>query len=497
MGIIGGYRVVRRLGAGERSEVWLGRAETPKDAGGSATATAHEGTGLAAIKVYREDVASEAVDRELTALTRMVSPHIVGVIDAAAAGTRQCVVLPLLDPGGLTRLLTSRATLSRGELVTLLVPLARAVNSMHAAGVTHGSLRASKVLFSDAGAPVLLGGARMTQSPHPPSRSVLKDGREFIDDRHALWLLANDLLARAAQPEEVAGLGEWLRTEPWMAPGFQDELSERAFETGAPTPVSIPWVGLEPPADSSRQAPQSRPRREPAQHTVVRETAAWSRALNAVTGSSRSVLRRLRDAYTGVRPRFRVLGLLGVVLISGGLVVATTMDSGSTQALGPGEAAASHRVDGAASDESGVDVDTEPESIDAENGSAPDEAALTGDDPVLAARRLLTLRDACLSAASAECLKDVLQRDSAAWMADSARVIDERADGGTHVPLFREDDELAVVDIMGGVVLLSVDGPALHVETDGSQDATAERAPASVLIIRTEAGWRIRDVLPG
>src|SRR5690606_7299588 len=84
VGLIGGYRVVRRLGAGERSEVWLGRAETPRDTGESATANARDDTGLVAIKVYREDTASDTVDRELTALTRMASPHIVGVVDAAA-----------------------------------------------------------------------------------------------------------------------------------------------------------------------------------------------------------------------------------------------------------------------------------------------------------------------------------------------------------------------------------------------------------------------------
>ncbi len=489
--------MVRRLGAGERSEVWLGRAETPEDALESATPRAHEGTGLAAIKVYREDVASETVDRELRALTRMVSPHLVGVIDAAAEGTRQCLVLRLLDPGGLTRLLASRSTLSRGELVTLLVPLARAVNSMHAAGVTHGSLRAAKVLFDECGAPVLLGGARMTDSPHPPSRSVLKEGRSFIDDRRALWLLATDLTARAAHPEELAGLSEWLRTEPWTTPGFQDELSERAFETGPPTPLSIPWLGLEPAVEGSRDARQSRTLREPEHATVVHEAPAWTRALKAVTGRSSSVLGRLRDTYTGVRPRFRVIGLLGVVLIGSVLLVATTTESGSTEAMGQAETAAVlHRDDAPVSVESRVDVDVEPEPNDAENVTTADEEALRGDDPVLAARRLLTLRDACLSAASVECLTDVLQRDSAAWLADTAS-LSEGADGGTHAPLLREQDEVAVIDIMGGVVLLSVDGPAPHVGTDGAQDATAERAPASILIIRTEAGWRIRDVLPG
>ncbi|WP_403025730.1 hypothetical protein [Salinibacterium sp. GXW1014] len=339
----------------------------------------------------------------------------------------------------------------------------------------------------------------MTDSAHPPSRSVLKDGREFIDDRHALWLLASDLLARAAHPEEVGGLSAWLRTDPWMAPNFQEELSEKAFETGPPAPLSIPWLGLEPMLDSSRDTRQSRSRREPEEPTLERATPAWARALKPATRKIRSVLRRLREAYPVVRPRFRILGLLGLVMIGVVLIVATAMDTGSTQAVGPGETEApaveSHRDD-VPEPESRMDVDGEPESSDTMNVTVPDEEALTGDDPVLAARRLLALRDACLSAASAECLDDVLQRDSAAWMADTAR-LSERADGGTHVPVLREHDEVAVIDIMGGVVLLSVDGPALPVGTDGTPDATAERAPASVLIIRTEAGWRIRDVLPG
>lgn len=481
--------------------MWLGRAEVSKDTAAPQGKKLHDGAELAAIKVYRHDAVSAAVDRELTALTSVDSAHIVGVVDAAAEGSRQCVVLRLLDPGGLARLLASRATLSRGELVTLLVPLARAVNAMHVAGVSHGSLNASKVLFTESGAPVLLGGAHMTTAAHPPSRSALREGGEFLKDRRALWALASDLLARASQPGDVSEFADWVHTSAWDDPGFPDELSERAFDTGPPTPLSIPWLGLQPADDDGRGSLPPPNRHQASQLAGPRGTARKTRGFKSITERGHLTLTRLSEAYKSVRPRFRLLAIAGVVLIAGVLFTAT---AGGSARTGSGvERAEDAATTGALSDEGDLapavgrgDAGAVPDPTGTYEPEAVIQDTLMGDDPVAAATLLLSLRDECLGAASAECLEAVLQRDSAAWMADTAWLSQPRAGTEGHASLFHEGRDVTVVDIMGGVVLLSIDSAIPAPAPGSAEQVNAQRGPASVLIIRTEAGWRIRDVLP-
>lgn len=105
--------------------------------------------------------------------------------------------------------------------------------------------------------------------------------------------------------------------------------------------------------------------------------------------------------------------------------------------------------------------------------------AVVEDDPVEAFTTLARVRNDCIRDLSILCLDAVLQSDSAA-MANDVELIRsiERGDGGSPVI---EPVEIALDERMGDAALLSY--------LDNEQ-------PASVLMIKTQAGWRIRSYVP-
>jgi hypothetical protein len=101
------------------------------------------------------------------------------------------------------------------------------------------------------------------------------------------------------------------------------------------------------------------------------------------------------------------------------------------------------------------------------------------DDPVQALTTLIRVRNDCIRDLSILCLDAVLQADSAA-MADDVELIRsiERGDGGR--PAI-EPVAIELRERMGDAALLNY--------LDNEQ-------PASVLVVKTEAGWRIRGYVP-
>jgi hypothetical protein len=101
------------------------------------------------------------------------------------------------------------------------------------------------------------------------------------------------------------------------------------------------------------------------------------------------------------------------------------------------------------------------------------------EDPLEAAVVLLALRERCLRDLSLLCLDDVGQPDSAA-LTDDRMLIRAVEDGGEFPPDGILDGDLVLVERLGDSVLIDL--------PEGSD-------PASVLLMRTADGWRIRDYL--
>ncbi len=166
-----GYDVGRLLGRGGTAAVWLvterstGREFALKcfDAGGDATDDAG-GT--------RAQEAEEALRREVRILSALDHDHLLRVhtvlrLRGPWSGPESRDALGLvLDyaPGGsVAELVAGRGRLGAGETVTVLTPIAQALEYLHSQGFTHGDVSPGNVLFTAHGKPLLadVGVARM------------------------------------------------------------------------------------------------------------------------------------------------------------------------------------------------------------------------------------------------------------------------------------------------------------------------------------------------
>jgi len=178
------------------------------------------------------------------------------------------------------------------------------------------------------------------------------------------------------------------------------------------------------------------------------------------------VVLKFRDGVTGrwkaLAPKTRRVLVAGVAGSGVLLIALATAPSPATTPAGPPPA------------------ESTP-TIAAEAGPDP---ALSGDDPVAAARALVALRAECIRSASLLCLDGVVQAGSSAEAADRAAVTVIQTGGEAPAPI--DGSVFELVERLGASALVSLGRPT-----------AGETAPASLLLMKGEAGWRIRDYVAG
>jgi hypothetical protein len=102
------------------------------------------------------------------------------------------------------------------------------------------------------------------------------------------------------------------------------------------------------------------------------------------------------------------------------------------------------------------------------------------EDPVDALSRLLATRERCLRDLSVLCLEDVDEQGSAA-LDDDRQAIQAIVDAGRQ-PVILDAGGAVVIERLGDSVLIAL---------------APDSQPASVLLMKGEAGWRIRDYIAG
>lgn len=464
---IGGFHLVRLLGDGSRARVYLG----------------HDGEHTAAIKMFRPTASPESIDDEIAALSSASHAHVVRLRDVGSGPTGSpFLVLERLQSSRLDSVLT-RGLLHPGEAVTVLAPVVAALGALHSSGVAHGSLSPRRVLFRATGAPVVTGfGAAQLFVP-PTSAAMLSTSRPVLEDRRALGRIVLAVLARV--DGESRALRSWVSS--LERDGFPDtvidSMLERIFALAQATPVLAVTstgatsamrvaaaghdAGLRATTDergsnstAARSAePASAPSTVPRIVVAARESMSRMLARGDVGSHLAEKLGPLVESLRTVRRPVWIAAALGVSSLVAALALVPPNES--TSAAPPAQSSSAP-----------VGVQT----------AAP--TGVVGDDPVIALVELLTARDRCVRDLSILCLESVDQSGSAAMDDDVALIRSVEAGATTGATAAVDAASVTVVERHGDAALVSY----TH---------TANSEPASALLVKGEAGWRIRDYLAG
>jgi hypothetical protein len=143
--LVPGYSLLQLIGFGATGEVWLAREDATGDP--------------VAVKVLSAAAADAAgvarMQREAAVLAAIEHPHLVRLRGVRVVEHSIALVLEHAAGGSLASLLARRGRLVPGEVVTLAVPLAEALQAVHARGVVHGDVTPSNVLLTAEGRPLL------------------------------------------------------------------------------------------------------------------------------------------------------------------------------------------------------------------------------------------------------------------------------------------------------------------------------------------------------
>lgn len=484
--LLAGYRIVRRIGGTDRAVVHVAT---------TTAATSPIAHAPRVLKVYSASAHSASIDAEIEALERARGEHIVELVDIATAPDGLPVLVLARVPGpSIARLLADRGAISMGEAVTLAAPIAATVSRMHRTGVVHSAIRATAVLIDERGAPVLCCfGAAEVITPNP-TIAALEVDPGVRRDNEGLAALVAAILAHVGEAEfahAIDDLDEWMRDTIYHDPaGFALALENRLFELADASPLRHrSELALRPAPLSAGVATGARSREMAVPHgglpndadaaaargSRVSRVSRVSRALT--TSISRGFSAMRRHAGT-VRPRFwMAAAAVGVLATTAFALTGTAPITGSGDEAR--ERAPSIRPTEATplQSESSFDVGTHDVAPAVDHGSS-----IAGDDPVLAIDALLRERADCFVELSLACLDAVDQGGSIALDDDRTAIVLVR-DGGEVPQAFGSPSTAPAPTLtqrLGDTALVSLG---------------ADTPPASALMVRSEAGWRIRELL--
>jgi hypothetical protein len=501
---IAGYRLLRRVASGDRADVYLATADHARRNGDGDGDGHHDGVAaLVALRIYDRVQWNESIALEVEAMSADASGTLPALYDVATLDDgRCCLAVERIAGVPASRILAER-TIAPGEAVTLLAPIVAASAALARLGFVHTRLSLGDILIDDAGRPRLVGLGALERLPglHDGAgrTALLRRGHE------ALETLITDVSA-ATRPsgalDSVAGLlRARLEARPFTA---GEEEVERALFAAAP-PEAIGGVTL-------RARPSVLPARmttphvhghsepehaESAAATVAKRAGGGIRSLLALAqlpeaehlvgatpdGPSRTVFARVRGMASARRRPLAFGGFIG----AGALVMLLTLVPPATAGAGAGadaggEVGEATNAGGASPASSVPEVITENDPAHAPLASAPPEIVVDSEaGAATVAASLLELRASCFAALDLACLDQVVQPGSAIEDEDRAALIAAR-DGAEHPAMGYDLDHLAVSTEMGAAVLVTV--PFTDVE----------REPASLLLVRGEAGWRLREL---
>lgn len=423
-----GYRLRGPAGTGARGTSWAAES----DAGRRVVVGVLELGGTLAER--------RAARSRIDVLRSVAHPHLAQLLEVLELDEdRVALVTGAVEGPTVGTMLEVRAGWRAGEVVTLLVPLAQALATLHAAGLVHGDVAPENIVLAEGGRPVLID----LEGAVRPGR-----GTPGYAEQRARGAAPADVFALASLG--LAVLGE----EPKGAAAALRDLLESVCRTGP---------GARPSAAATAAACFAVTEPEPLD---VPPDEVLARIALTRLGGRDPVVHTVRDPAVR-RRRLRSAAVVGV---------AATVATGLVLGLGTSQPAPADRGTVAGPPEREVSVDA--------LGPGPK-------DVVAAAAVTLTERRAeLLSEGAAERLGEVTVAGSPAFDADAA-LLESLAARGEPVQVRAEVVEARRLPPDGDRELVLV--TARH-RAAGSAHAPDPRSVVLALV-RTPAGWRVTEVL--
>jgi len=420
------------------------------------------------------------------------SEHVIAVL--SEVGTRRirgrevdAVVLTHADGGDLAQLLQRRRGVRGGEAATVLLGVAAGLAALHSGGWASPELSPAGVVFAGDGCPALdlLDGV------------VRSEPAAVVADAEAFYALARMLSLRV-----VDGTGMVLLSavEKGLRAGRWEAVEASVLSAIAPEPVGLAGdhAGLGGVTAPGSQAASDRRKPSRSAKPVARLVLAVGVVMDFLDDQPiRESARRL-GAWGRRRPMVVVaatvpiaLALAAAVLLPGspsdGAPAADVAPANSTGVPAHQGEGGPHTVRPTVTPTRESDPAASAEATRAAAGAvgtAP-ASAVGGDDPVDAARDALRSRHDCFLArpATRSCLADILDGASAFSEQEVAALGSPGADGERDYT----GAQLSLVERWGAAALVNVVPDAAR---------TPKSEPASLLLVKSEAGWRLRAVFP-
>ncbi|MGS0686718.1 serine/threonine protein kinase [Nakamurella sp. GG22] len=166
---IGPYAAVERPGRGHRaagSVLWRGE---------------DEGTGESVLLLVLPADEAAAVSADVEALTEICHPHLLPVDDVVSDAEHVAVVSSWPRGGRLLELLVRHGPLTAAETLTVLIPVASALATVHGHQIRHGGVGAGSIWFDDDGRPQL-GAPAVARIAARNQHGMLSDSRDVAPE---------------------------------------------------------------------------------------------------------------------------------------------------------------------------------------------------------------------------------------------------------------------------------------------------------------------------
>jgi serine/threonine protein kinase len=518
--VVEGYHVLEPLGTGATSTVWRAR---PTSGGPDV-----------AIKVvqperYHIGALMELAARESAILARVRHDHVVGLHEVLPlADGSVALVLDLADGGNLSDLVAARGRLDEGEVSTICTPLASALAALHDAGVIHGDVSPTNVVFTAEGKPMLTDfeAARLIGESHPPlvagtpgfvapevgAGKVPSPASDVYGLGALAWLALSgrplrdradlDDAAHLVGPAFATLLPELLAGDPSARPGASDAALS-CYEAADPLPIRFPPPG----ADHLEHALTQRLRTRADAGDLGGSPTTHS-ASRPVTGEDQPDRRRVArhrvesesSTRGGAAPRFRSGGAARgipvwgrvLTLVLAGLALAALLIY--LLARTPAGQQSAPSVTPSASSTTAVTAGARA-TLDPATATREQLAA----DPAAVLSALARGRAAALTSADAGLLDRVDAAGSPMWTHDS-ELIKALGRSGQHYDGLSyqvRHAEWVSGDERTATLLAVVDRDAYTVIGPGQTRQTVPAEPGrpfTYILVRTDAGWLISDI---